>query len=200
MTNPSPRLHYHYSGTHSPGTERAGSHIVSDRGAGLPHVGPEPPGRVDPTEMAARLRIISGLIVHRTRDSTAVAELSPTQVSILGRLGRNGALSSADLAKSERLKPQTIRNLVDGLRTRGLVVGVRDSVDARRNMFALTTEGRGWVRGRRATAADRVLTRVLTEQLSETELATVTEALSLLERLAFAPPDPPSTHRDTLTG
>ncbi|WP_282776697.1 MarR family winged helix-turn-helix transcriptional regulator [Nocardia sp. CC201C] len=138
--------------------------------------------------------------MHRTRDSTAVAELSPTQVSILGRLGRNGALSSADLAKSERLKPQTIRNLVDGLRTRGLVVGVRDSVDARRNMFALTTEGRGWVRGRRATAADRVLTRVLTEQLSETELATVTEALSLLERLAFAPPDPPSTHRDTLTG
>ncbi len=160
----------------------------------------EPRRHRDVTALAAALQIVSGLIMRRTRNDTAIAELSLTQVSILARLERGGAMSHAALAKIERLRPQTIRNVVDGLRARGLVVGERDSVDGRRIRLALTEAGRGWVRGVRTTAQDSFLTRTMAEQLSPKELATLAEALKLLERIAFAPAGSHSTHRDTPSG
>ncbi|MEV6276626.1 MarR family transcriptional regulator [Nocardia sp. NPDC051832] len=154
------------------------------------------PQHIDKAALAGWLRIISGLILRHTRNDSASAELSLTQISVLGRLDRGGPMSSADLARIEQLRPQTIRNVVDGLRDRGLVVGTRDTVDARRIQLALTEEGRGWVRGLRTTATDTFLTRALAEQLAPSEMVTLAAALELLERVAFAP----STHRGTPPG
>lgn len=150
--------------------------------------------------LAGWLQIVSGLILRHTRSNAALTKLSLTQISVLGRLDRGGPMFTTDLAEIEQLRPQTIRNVVDGLRDRGLIVGKRDSVDARRLQLTLTEEGRRWVRGLRTTATDSLLTRALAEQLTPSEMATLAEALELLERVAFAPTTPPSTHRGTPPG
>ncbi|MCC3332124.1 MarR family winged helix-turn-helix transcriptional regulator [Nocardia abscessus] len=201
MTYRHTRIH-RYRMAYPPIAETAWPQAVSDRRPTIAER--DDPDRerqhIDVTALAARLRIVSGLILRHTRNDSALAGLTLTQISVLGRLERGGPMSSADLAQIERLRPQTIRNVVDGLRDRGLVVSERDSVDARRIRLALTEEGRGWVRGVRTTATDNFLTRALAEQLAPTEMATLAEALELLERVAFAPTDPHSTHRGTSSG
>ncbi|MGC4991973.1 MarR family winged helix-turn-helix transcriptional regulator [Nocardia salmonicida] len=201
MTYPHPRIH-RYRRNYRPVAEAAHPQTVSDQESVLTERIPrgQEPLRSDVAALAGWLRIVSGLILRHTRNDAALAELSLTQISVLGRLDRGGPMFSTDLAQIERLRPQTIRNLVDGLRDRGLVVGKRDSVDARRIQLALTEEGRRWVRGLRTTVTDSLLTRALAEQLAPTEMATLAEALELLERVAFAPTGPPSTHRGTPPG
>ncbi|NKY28738.1 MarR family winged helix-turn-helix transcriptional regulator [Nocardia gamkensis] len=136
------------------------------------------------SSMAARLRIASTVILRRARRDPDERRLSATQWAVLGRLHRYGALAAVDLARLEMLRPQTMRNVVDGLRDQGLIVGVRDPDDGRRVNLTLTDEGRAWVCGHQASAND-ALAQALSESLRSGELHKVGEVLDLLERIAY---------------
>ncbi|WP_454197072.1 MarR family winged helix-turn-helix transcriptional regulator [Nocardia sp. Marseille-Q1738] len=133
---------------------------------------------------AARLRIALTVILRRARRDPDERQLSATQWAVLGRLHRCGAMAAVDLARLEMLRPQTMRNVVDGLRDQGLIVGLRDPIDGRRVNLMLTDEGRAWVRGQQAPL-NNALAQILSESLSSSELHKVDQALDLLERIAY---------------
>ncbi|MEU5760022.1 MarR family transcriptional regulator [Nocardia sp. NPDC047648] len=110
--------------------------------------------------------------------------MSATQWAVLGRLHRGGAMAAVDLARLEMLRPQTMRNVVDGLRDQGLIVGVRDPVDGRRVNLILTDDGLAWVRGQRGSP-NITLARLVSESLPPDERSKVHEALDLLEKIAY---------------
>ncbi|WP_157172551.1 MarR family winged helix-turn-helix transcriptional regulator [Nocardia pneumoniae] len=133
---------------------------------------------------AARLRTALTVILRRARRDPHERQLSPTQWAVLGRLHRCGAMAAVDLARLEMLRPQTMRNVVDGLRDQGLIVGLRDPIDGRRVNLMLTDEGRAWVGGQRAPL-NNALAQIMSESLPSGELHKVVEALDLLERIAY---------------
>ncbi|WP_433709445.1 MarR family winged helix-turn-helix transcriptional regulator [Nocardia sp. CA-084685] len=133
---------------------------------------------------ATRLRIALTVILRRTRRGPHERQLSATQWAVLGRLHRCGAMAAVDLAHLEALRPQTMRNVVDGLRDQGLIVGARDPIDGRRVNLMLTDEGRAWVRGQQAPL-NNALAQVLSQSLPSSELHKLDEALDLLERIAY---------------
>ncbi|MBF6341226.1 MarR family transcriptional regulator [Nocardia abscessus] len=110
--------------------------------------------------------------------------MSATQWAVLGRLHRCGAMAAVDLARLEMLRPQTMRNVIDGLRDQGLIVGVRDPIDGRRVNLMLTDDGSAWVCGQRESL-NNALAQFLSETLPSDELNKVYEALDLLERIAY---------------
>jgi DNA-binding MarR family transcriptional regulator len=133
---------------------------------------------------AARLRIALTVILRRIRRDQNECRLSATQWAVLGRLHRCGAMAAVDLARLEMLRPQTMRNVIDGLRDQGLLVGVRDPIDGRRVNLMLTDDGLAWARGHQGGLTD-TLAQVLSESLPSDELNKVHEALDLLEKIAY---------------
>ncbi|MGK8507023.1 MarR family winged helix-turn-helix transcriptional regulator [Nocardia asiatica] len=102
-------------------------------------------------------------------------------------------MAAVDLARLEMLRPQTMRNVVDGLRDQGLIVGVRDPIDGRRVNLMLTDDGLAWVCGQQGSV-NNALARFLAERLPSDELKKVHEALDLLERSPTGDPLTPVTH------
>ncbi|WP_158436308.1 MarR family winged helix-turn-helix transcriptional regulator [Nocardia nova] len=148
---------------------------------------PTTTGTIPPTAvLAARLRMSLALVLRRTREEAAGSGVSPTQLSILGRLERRPGMTATDLAAAEGLRPQSVRNLIDELRDEGFIDGVRDSSDARRVNLTLTERGRDFVHGLRHPG-EPVLARLLVDSFDENEIRTLTAAVTLLERLAYAP-------------
>ncbi|RDI41155.1 MarR family winged helix-turn-helix transcriptional regulator [Nocardia mexicana] len=133
---------------------------------------------------AARLRIASTVILRRSRRDSGECPWTPTQWAVLGRLHRYGAMAAVDLARLEMVRPQTMRNLVDGLRDQGLIAGVRDPTDGRRVNLMLTDQGRAWVLGQLAPQTD-ALAKALSDNVPTSELHKVLETLDLLERIAY---------------
>lgn len=106
--------------------------------------------------------------------------LTLSQEAVIGHLTRGGAMSTADLARLEGVRPQSMGLTVGGLEELGLVARRPDPADARRSLLALTDAG---VESR-ATARDRragVLAARLDARLSADELALVDRALTLID-------------------
>ncbi len=93
-------------------------------------------------------------------------------------------MAAVDLARLEMVRPQTMRNVVDGLRDQGLITGVRDPSDGRRVNLMLTDEGLAWVRGQREPL-NNALALALSESLPPGELRKIDEVLDLLEQIAY---------------
>lgn len=137
----------------------------------------------DPARAARDLRVLVGRLRRRLREVDDVQELTASQLAVLGRLDRDGAASTSDLAKVERVRPQSMAATVAVLEDRGLVARRPDPDDGRRQLLELTPAADEAVRGSRR-ARDEWLEQALRERFSEAELATVVEALGLLERLS----------------
>lgn len=150
-------------------------------GAGTPTVGAD--AVPDPAQAARELRVLVGRLRRRLRAVDDTHELSASQLAVLGRLERDGAASTSDLAKAERVRPQSMAATVAALEDRGLIVRRPDPDDGRRQLIELTPAADETVRGARR-ARDEWLERALRERFSEGELATVVAALGLLERLS----------------
>lgn len=132
---------------------------------------------------AARLRLAVALLLRRTRHHEPAPQLSLTKLSILGRLSRSRTMTATELAGAESLRPQTVRNLIDELREDGLIVGVRDTADARRVNLMLTPQGQALAHGH-AGPRHHFLVRAL-DDLTATERLRLTDAIEILERIAY---------------
>ncbi len=62
-----------------------------------------------------------GLLMRRVRAAFASQELSWTEMVVLGRLARQGPATTAELARAESMKPQSMGATLAALEQRGLV-------------------------------------------------------------------------------
>ncbi len=92
------------------------------------------------TELALALR----LLVRRMRSAvpSAAHELSWTQMAVVKCLDTDGPATTADLARTESMTPQSMGAIVAALEETGLVARKPHPTDGRRMHIALTAKGR----------------------------------------------------------
>jgi DNA-binding MarR family transcriptional regulator len=135
----------------------------------------------EPTALANDLRLVLGRLIRRLRAERRGLTLG--QVTVLGRLDREGPAGTSDLAAGERVRPQSMAATVAALAAAGLVERRPDPVDRRRILIALTAHGRETLAADRRRR-DAWLAEALQNDLSERELAVLAEAATLLARIA----------------
>jgi DNA-binding MarR family transcriptional regulator len=132
--------------------------------------------------LAQDLRAYFGKIRRRMREQTEAGDLTPSQVSVLLRLEKDGPATASSLARAEGMRPQSIVPVIAALEDAGLVAGASDPTDGRQTILSLTQACRTWLAQGRAARQDW-LTRTLQARLSPKEQDRLAEALELLKRL-----------------
>ncbi|MBB5915810.1 DNA-binding MarR family transcriptional regulator [Nocardia transvalensis] len=139
----------------------------------------------DSSALAAReLRVLVSRLRRRFLEAAGDDELTPSQLSVLGRLHR-GATTASDIAAAEHVRPQAAAAWLAGLDERGLIERHPDPDDRRRQLVSLSEDGRALFEGR-TKAKDEWLSTALRERYTEAERQTVLDALALLDRLGQA--------------
>lgn len=128
------------------------------------------------------LRVVFGRLYRRFKELADNQELTPSQASVLSRLGKEGDASASDLAAAERVKPQAVALTLTALAERGLIERRPDPDDGRRQVVSLSPAGRTMFTDARR-AGDEWLTRAMQENYTEAERQTLLKAIALLERL-----------------
>jgi DNA-binding MarR family transcriptional regulator len=131
---------------------------------------------------AQELRSLFSRLRRRLREVAATDELSPSQVAVLGRLGKDGPATASALAVAERVRPQSMAATLAALDQQGLIRRDPDPDDGRRQLVTLTDRGRERVEGNRSAGAEW-LVRAMHERFTEDERRTVLEAVALLDRV-----------------
>ncbi|MCU1527213.1 MAG: hypothetical protein JWP75_976 [Frondihabitans sp.] len=141
------------------------------------------------TDIAERLITATGQIRRALRraDETSAGlggqgNLTLSQESVMGHLLRGGAKSTADLARIEGVRPQSMGLTVGGLEDLGFVAKTPDPEDARRSLVDLTDLGRAsreQARNRRTA----ILAARFDDRLTGDELSCLDRALGLLDRI-----------------
>jgi DNA-binding MarR family transcriptional regulator len=131
-------------------------------------------------ELAHDTRETLGRLIRRLR-----AEPGPPvgPHAVLGRLDRQGPASISDLATAERMRPQSMAQIVNDLEEAGSVSRGVDSEDRRRVMIELTPAGLATLEETRARREDW-LAQTLDAELSARERDLLRKALVLLDRVA----------------
>ncbi|QGW26291.1 MULTISPECIES: MarR family winged helix-turn-helix transcriptional regulator [unclassified Dietzia] len=140
---------------------------------------PGSPAPTDPTALATDLREALRPLWRRFAEHRT---LSMGKVGILARLDRLGALTATDLAAHERISHQAVAGAVRELEAMGLVSRNPDPSDGRRVLVSLTGSGRTRLVAERS-AGQEWLIRAVTDELSESDRATLAAAVPLLVRL-----------------
>jgi DNA-binding MarR family transcriptional regulator len=132
--------------------------------------------------LATELRALVGKLKRRLREQAAPGDLTPSQISVLLRLEREGPATTSNLARLEGMRPQSMGTVIAPLEAAGLVNGAPDPADGRQTILSLTDACRKWIEEGRAARQDW-LTRVLQTRLSPQEQDKLGEAVELLKRL-----------------
>jgi DNA-binding MarR family transcriptional regulator len=122
-----------------------------------------------------------GLLVRRVRAAAASQELSWTESAVMARLAKDGPATTADLARAEGMKPQSMGATVAALEERGLVERKPHPTDGRQVNIELTAQGAG-VR-MSAKDAKRTWLAQAIAQLDERERETLFAAGEIIRRL-----------------
>ncbi|MFD8982600.1 MarR family winged helix-turn-helix transcriptional regulator [Streptomyces sp. NPDC059564] len=122
------------------------------------------------------------MLVRQMR-AAAGGGLSLSQMSVLKRLDRLGEATAADLARAEKIRPQSVIATVNSLRADGYVTRTPHPTDGRRLLISLTDRGRALV-GERREAGHGRLAELMSERLTPEERRRLAEAVPLLRRLA----------------
>ena len=115
---------------------------------------------------------VIGRLARQMRAAAAQHELSLTESAVLARLGRDGPATTAELARAENMRPQSMSAAVATLEERGLVERKPHPSDGRQVNIALTDRG--------------VAVRSSTKDLKRAWLAQATATLELEERQILA--------------
>jgi DNA-binding MarR family transcriptional regulator len=123
-----------------------------------------------------------GLLVRRVRAAAGSHELSLTEVSVMGRLAKHGPATTADLARAEGMKPQSMGTTIAALEEMGMVERKPHPTDGRQVNIGLTAKGAA-VRKSAKDAKQTWLMQALS-QLDESERETLFKAGEIIKRLA----------------
>lgn len=133
--------------------------------------------------MASELRILIGKLRRRLREQAHPGDFTPSQVSVLTRLERDGPATVSSLARAEGMRPQSMGANVSVLEAAGLVSGLPDPKDGRQTILSLTPACVELIRANRAAREDWLF-RTIQSNLSPKERETLSSAIELLKRLA----------------
>ena len=123
-----------------------------------------------------------GLLVRRVRAAAASHELSLTESAVMKRLATDGPATTADLARAENMKPQSMGTTIAALEGMGMVARKPHPTDGRQMNIELTAEGAA-VRKSTRDAKRTWLTQAVA-QLNEHERETLFAAGEIIKRLA----------------
>jgi DNA-binding MarR family transcriptional regulator len=137
----------------------------------------------DVSEVAAAVRVAVGLVVRKLKQAPLDGDLTMAESSALSRLERGGPATSSDLARVDRISPQSMGVTVATLEERGLVRRSRDPEDGRRIVLSITESGLRRMHDKRGARTEQ-LAAALRDGFSDAELGQLMAAAPLLERLA----------------
>ena len=123
-----------------------------------------------------------GKLKRRLREHGGGNDLTPSQVSVLLLLEKDGSATVSSLARAEGMRPQSMSAVVTSLQEAGLVRGAPDPSDGRQTLMSLTPKCVKWLREGRAARQDW-LTTTVAQELSAQEQERLQAALALLARL-----------------
>jgi DNA-binding MarR family transcriptional regulator len=132
--------------------------------------------------LASEIRTVCGKLKRRLRERGGSHDFTPSQVSVLLRLEKDGSATVSSLARAEGMRPQSMSAVVIPLQEAGLVSGAPDPSDGRQTLMSLTPKCLKWFREGRAAKQDW-LTRTISQKLSPHEQEKLQAALTLLARL-----------------
>jgi DNA-binding MarR family transcriptional regulator len=148
----------------------------------------DPPGDSISLEAAvAELSLAVGQLLRRLRAESNPDELTWSQTVALARLEKAGPTTTADLARAELVKPQSMGATLAELEREGLVERHPHPTDGRQVLFALTGEGVE-ARRKRSAAKQKWLMAAIAK-LDRGEQQTLMSAVALIKRLAEADSD-----------
>lgn len=123
-----------------------------------------------------------GLLIRRVRAAAATHELSLTESAVLTRLSKDGPATTADLARAEAVKPQSMGATIAALECRGLIERKPHPTDGRRIYNGLTEKGET-VRASSYEAKRNWLAQAIA-QLDERDRETLFRSGEIMQRLA----------------
>jgi len=132
--------------------------------------------------LAAELATAVGQFQRRLRAASPAGGLTPSQRSVLHRVGSEGPTTIAALARAELVRPQSMRATVAVLEERGILERSPHPTDGRQVVLALTGAGRETLRELRRAKRDW-LSEALEDRLDADERQTLARAAELLKRL-----------------
>jgi DNA-binding MarR family transcriptional regulator len=137
------------------------------------------PVRVDSGMLSSELRVVLGQLMRRLR---AEHRFPLTHGAVLGRLDRQGPLSTVALASAERVRPQSMGQTLAELEAQGLISRRADETDGRRTLLELTDEGRKMLADDRQRR-EGWLAQAIERDFSAEEQEVLANAIPLLARL-----------------
>jgi len=123
-----------------------------------------------------------GLLVRRVRAAAASHELSLTESAVLARLARDGPATTAELARAECIKPQSMATTIAALEEIDLVERKQHPTDGRQVNIELTRKGaltRNTIKDAKRTWLAQAIA-----QLDEQDRTTLFKAGEIIKRLA----------------
>ena len=132
--------------------------------------------------LAVELRAIFGKLKRKLREQGGRSDLTPSQVSVLLRLEKDGPAAVSTLARAEGMRPQSMSAIVTSLLEAGLVAGSPDPNDRRQTLMSLSRKCQKLLTDGRAARQDW-LTTTIQQKLSSQEQEKLAAAVNLLARL-----------------
>jgi len=134
----------------------------------------------------AGLLLATGQLTRRLRAETNSRQLTWSQIAVMSRLDAAGPMTTADLARAESVKPQSMGATLAYMEGEGLVERRPHPTDGRQVLFALTAEGTETRREVRLAKEEWLLRAV--SGLAPEEQKTLIAATELIRRLSSTPP------------
>lgn len=131
------------------------------------------------------LTLAVGQLLRRLRVANP-GDLNLSQSSVLARLEREGPMTTADLARAESMKPQSMKTILTSLEEDACVEREAHPTDGRQILFAITRKG--LEERRRRTAAKREWLLARLAAFDPQDVATLAAAIPLIKRLGDSLP------------
>ncbi|CAN5444352.1 MarR family transcriptional regulator [soil metagenome] len=132
--------------------------------------------------LAADLGTLIGKMKRRLRQEASAGDFTQSQMSVLGRLDREGPTTVSALARAEGMRSQSMGATVAALEAAGLVQGTPDPADGRQTILVLTQTCRDLIKAGRAARLDW-LAHAIEARLSPAEQQQLAGSVALLGRL-----------------
>ncbi len=131
--------------------------------------------------LAADLATAIGRLLRRLRAEANPSALALSQMGALARLEQNGPMATAELARAELMKPQSMGVILASLEQEGLIARSPHPTDRRQILFGLTEAGAA-LRARHRAAKQDWLAGALAA-LDPADIETLAAALPVIRRL-----------------
>jgi DNA-binding MarR family transcriptional regulator len=133
---------------------------------------------------ATELLLAIGLLVRRLRSAvpSESLELSWAQMGVMRRLDKEGPATTAELARAEGVKPQSMGATVAALEEMGIVERRAHPTDGRQMNIALTTKGESM--RKKARIAKQTLLAQAIAKLDAQEQKKLPAVTEMIKRLA----------------